>query len=166
MNANIARVNYLRWLSEADPALYRRAIAAGRSYEAVGLGELGWINLVIQAVGLAAGAMQQKKAIDKQSSLAKSQLKADIAARDADREAQLKVQLLEVNTARAKAGLPPVDITGKVIPGSALPVPAALSSIVPQTLQAATWIPGVPNYATALGGAVLLLFGLKAAKVF
>lgn len=166
MNANTARVNYLRWLSQADPALYRRAIAAGRSYEAVGLGELGWINLVLQAVGIAAGAVTQKKAIDKQASLAKSQLKADVAARAADREAQLKVQLLEVNTERARAGLPPVDITGKVIPGSALPVPAALASIVPKTLQAATWIPGVPNYVTAIGGAVALFLGLKAAKVF
>jgi hypothetical protein len=164
MNADLAQVNYLRWLSDEHPALYNRAIRgaqlrvsrAGLAGDEEGL---GWINLVIQAVGIAAGAAVQKKQIDKSVALQKKAMAADDAQRAADRDAMVKLQLLEVNTKRAAAGLPPVDITGKVIPGAALPTPSALAPIIPiaQGGGQSTLLPGVPNYVTyGVGGLAAL----------
>lgn len=160
MNSDANQIAYLRWLYVAHPDIYLRAIGTAKS--TAGLRGLGWINLVIQAVGIAAGAAAQKKAIDKQSSLAKKQLAADAAALAADREQQAKLALLEVNTKRAQAGLPPVDINGVVIPGSALPTPPTLAPLVAsvgQPTAAYTLIPGVPNY-VVYGGGALVLVGL------
>lgn len=160
MNRDANQVAYLRWLSEAHPDLYRRAIAGANAYRDVGLGQLGWLNFVIQAIGIAAEGLQQKKAIDNQSKLANKQLAADAAALNADRENQLKIALLNTNTERAKAGLAPVDINGVVIPGSALPTPAGLKPLVNATgAVREDFIPGVPNY-VLYGTGIALLLGL------
>lgn len=156
MNRDANQLAYLRWLSEAHPDIYRQAISGARARVGVGLKGLGWINLVVQAVGIAAGAAAQKKAIDKQASLAKKSLAQDAAQMNADREAQVKLALLTTNTERAKSGLPPVDINGVVIPGSALPTPSALQPLVAATgAPSVSLIPGIPNYVTYGGGAVL-----------
>lgn len=164
MNTEANRIAYLRWLYVAHPDIYYRAIGTAKSTN--GLRGLGWINLVVQAVGIAAGAAAQKKAIDKQASLAKKQLAADAAQLNADREAQVKLALLQTNTERAKSGLPPVDINGVVIPGSALPTPPTLAPLVAATGQplAPTILPGVPDWLTYGGGALLglgLLFAVS-----
>jgi len=166
MTKDAAQVNYLRWLSEAHPDVFRVAISRARSNAAVGLGRLGWINFVIQAVAMAGSAVMQKKQIDKSVSLQKKALAIQDAQATADREQQLKLALLDVNTKRAANGQPPVDITGKVIPGSALPVPSALKTFMPATLTASTWITGVPNYVTAGGGLLGTVVLLKALRVF
>lgn len=156
MNAEENQVTYLKWLAVAHPDIYRDVMQQLTLAEPLGdLGELGWINLVIQAVGIAAGAAMQKKQIDKQAGLAKKQLATEAAQMAADRDQAAKLALLEVNTKRAQAGLPPVDITGKVIGAATLPTPSAL---VPYAggPTASTLIPGVPNYVT-YGGAALAL---------
>lgn len=165
MNQDVAQINYLRWLSEAHPDVYRVAISRANANKAVGLGRLGWINFVIQAVAMAGSALLQKKQIDKSVSLQKKALALTDAQATADRDQQLKLALLDVNTKRAAAGLQPVDITGKVIPGSALPMPSALAPYIPKTLQASTWVSGVPNYVTAGGGLVGSFLLLKALRV-
>lgn len=158
MNRDANQVAYLRWLSDAHPDLYRRAMAGANARKAAGLGQLGWLNFVIQAIGIAAEGIQQKKAIDTQAKIASKQLAADAAALNADREQQLKLALLDTNTRRAQSGLPPVDINGVVIPGSALPTPAALKPLVASTgAPSDSFIPGVPNYLLYGAGGLLAL---------
>lgn len=130
MNADRARLDFLRWLSAFDPALYRRAMAQPRS----GLSGLGWINLVIQAVAAVGSAVMAKKQGDKAAKLQAKAIAADQAAQEAARKDALKVALLDINTTRARAGLPPVDADGKVIGQAQLPpAPANLAPLYAQT---------------------------------
>lgn len=166
-------VTYLRWLAKEHPDIYRVAIqhATEAQTTARELGYIdeyddgegfGWLNFVIQAAAMAVSAVGQKKAIDKQVSLQKKALALSDAQAAADREQQLKLKLLDVNTERAKAGLPIVGLDGKPIVPSTLPVPAALK---PYTSAAPTWIPGVPNVVTG-GAALLVILLAKRAGVF
>lgn len=157
MTADQAQVTYLKWLNIAHPEIFSKVMARLSVGGIDQLGELGWINFVIQAVAMAGSAVMQKKQIDKQVALAKQQIAASDRQATADREAQTKLALLEVNTKRAQAGLPPVDITGKVIGAATLPTPNALAPYVGGPTD--TLIPGVPNYVT-YGGAGLALVGL------
>lgn len=143
MNATENRILYLRWLRAAQPSAYAQAMRALR-----GDGRLGadWSS-IIGAVTSAAGAVMQKKQQDKQFALQKKQMEIDA-------EAQKAATLLTVNTQRAQAGLPPVDINGNVIPGSQLP---AATSVLQQAGAAV----GVPanSGAFASGNAIYYILG-------
>jgi hypothetical protein len=162
MNADQNRVTYLKWLAVAHPDVYRKAMAGANNLDEE-LGELGWINLVIQGVAIAAGAVAQKKQIDKTVALQKKALLQQDAQASKDRDAAAQLHLLDVNTERAKAGLPPVDITGKVIAGASLPTPRALAPY--DANPPPSLIPGVHNYVTYGAGALALVLLLKSFKV-
>lgn len=163
-------VTYLRWLAKEHPDIYKYAISGAQAAQTTAreLGYLdeyddaeglGWINFVVQAAAMAVSAVGQKKAIDKQVSLQKKALALSDAQAAADRAQALKLKLLDVNTERAKQGLPILDEKGNPIVPSSLPVPAALK---PYTTASPTWIPGVPNVVT--GGAAALLAVLLAKR--
>lgn len=156
------QVAFLRWLARDHPELYGKALRVARNASA-GLGRMGWIQAVVQAVAAVGSAVVQKKQIDKQVSLQKKALELSDAQAAAEREQAAKLALLEVNTKRAQAGLPPVDMTGAVIPSAALPNPSALAPFTPQ--GSTQFIPGVPNYVTGIGGALVVLVLLRATKV-
>ena len=153
MNADAAQLSYLRWLSEAAPLLFQRAVA--KVNEKGGLSDLGWIQAVVQLVTTAASVVMAKKQQDKQIDLQKK------AQKLADAET-LRVQnelantLVQVNTARAQKGLPPVDQNGNVIPGSALPMPNALQNFF--TPGGSPILGGInPMFLVAGAGGLLLL---------
>lgn len=135
MNPDRARLDYLRWLSRYAPALYAHAMSQNQR---TGLSGLGWINLVIQAVAAVGSAVMAKKQGDKAAKLQAKAIAADQAAQEAARKDALKVALLDINTKRAQAGLPPVDADGKVIPSAQLP--PAPSNLAPLYAQ----VPGAP----------------------
>lgn len=168
-------VTYLRWLAREHPSIYKAAIVGAQdtqdtarelgyidAYDDDAQG-LGWLNFVIQAAAMAVSAVGQKKAIDKQVSLQKKALAFSDAQAQADRDQQLKLKLLDVNTERAKAGLPIIGLDGKPVVPSSLPLPAALK---PYTTAVPTWIPGVPNLVTGGGAALLAVLLAKRAGVF
>lgn len=159
------QVTYLRWLSREHPALYARSMLAARR-DLRGLGRLGWINFVIQAVATVGSAVVAKKQVDKQVAVQKKALALSDAQAAADREQAAKFALLDTNTKRAQAGLPPVDITGNVIAPQTLPNAQALLPFTAQQNLAPTWIRGVPNYVTGIGAVVLGLGLLKLARVW
>lgn len=160
------RVAFLRWLSTAHPDLYRASIAKARARGGIGLGRMGWINFVVQAVATVGSAVLQKKQVDKQVALQKKGLALSDAQAQADREQQAALALLEVNAKRAAVGQPPVDITGKVLAQASLPTPSALTPYVGQSASGGQWITGVPNYVTGIGAAVLAVGVAKLARVF
>jgi hypothetical protein len=150
MNGETAQLNFLRWLSTADPAIFAEVTRQARS--ARGLGSLGWINFVVQAVAMVGSAVMAKKQQSKQTALAKKSIAADQAAQEAARRDAMKIALLDINTKRAQAGLSPVDESGRVIgPAQLPPVPASLAPYYP---------PGTPvannNLYWILGGVGLL----------
>lgn len=151
MNADVARLDYLRWLSRFDPKLYREVTRP----QAVKLGNLGWINFVVQAVVAAGGAVMAKKQADKQAKLQKKAIAADQAAQEAARKDAMKVALLDINTKRAQAGLPPVDENGKVIGQAELP--PAPSNLAPYYSQSGVAVPvaGSNNLPLYLGAGVV-----------
>lgn len=151
MNADVARLDYLRWLSKYSPAIYREVTKP----QAVKLGNLGWINFVVQAVLAAGSLVMQNKQADKANKLAKKQIANEAAANEAARKDALKVALLDTNTKRAQAGLPPVDENGNVIPQSALP--AAPANLAPYYSQSGASVPvaGSSNVALYAGLGVL-----------
>ncbi len=154
MNADVAKLEYLRWLSRFDPALYRHGMKPRGSR---GLGALGWINLVIQAVAAIGSAVVQKKQGDKAAKLQSQAIKADQAAQEAARKDAMKIALLDINTKRAQSGLPPVDESGKVIPSSQLPpAPAALA---PLYAQAGAQVPTAHGVSPVMIGGALLGVG-------
>lgn len=171
MNEN--QVTYLRWLAHRHPELYRQAAKSARAAVAAGetLGhysdddeQLGWINFVIQAVTTAASAVLQKKQVDKQVDLQKKALALSDVQANKDRQQAAQLQLLDVNTKRAQAKLPPVDINGIPIAATSLPVPAGLSPYVAAADR--TVIPGVSNTITySVGGVLLAAIGAKALKL-
>lgn len=160
------QVAYLKWLNANHPAFYRRAVGnvptdvRGRD----GLGSLGWINFLVQAIATVGSAVIAKKQVDKQVALQKKALALSDAQASADRTQAAQFELLEVNTKRAQAGQPPVDLSGRVVNTAALPTPAALRQYA-STRAAATLIPGIPDVATYLGGALLGFGLLKVLKV-
>ncbi len=146
MNADVARLEYLRWLSKFSPKIYREVTRP----QAVKLGNLGWINFVVQAVLAAGSLVMQNKQAAKANKLAQTQIKNEAAANEAARKDALKVALLDTNTKRAQAGLPPVDENGKVIPSTQLPnVPANLAPYYPQVGAAIP--PSVSGYLPYVG---------------
>lgn len=155
MNGDVARLDYLRWLSKFAPEIYRKVTKP----QVVGrLGNLGWINFVVQAVLAAGSLVMQNKQADKAFALQKKQIAQDAAAQEAARADALKVALLDTNTKRAAAGLPPVDINGKVIPQAQLPAaPANLASYYQQTTGV---VPSGPNYLPLYIGAGVVGLGL------
>lgn len=155
-----AQIGYLKWLASRHPALYRRAV--NNVPTDITLGSLGWINFVVQAIATVGSAVVAKKQVDKQVSLQKKALALSDAQAAQDRDQAAKLALLEVNTKRAQAGLPPVDLSGNVINTAVLPTPSALA---PYTSTSGTIIPGVPNLVTYLGGALVGFGLLRAAKV-
>lgn len=154
MNADRARLDYLRWLSRFAPKLYADAMRQERS----GLSGLGWINLVIQAVAAVGSAVMAKKQGDKAAKLQAKAIAADQAGQEAARRDALKVALLDINTKRAQSGLPPVDADGKVIGQAQLPpAPANLAPLYAQagaTVPVASESSNLPIY-LALGAAAL-----------
>lgn len=151
MNADVARLDYLRWLSKFSPSIYREVTKP----QAVKLGTLGWINFVVQAVLAAGSLVMQNKQADKANKLAKQQIKNEAAANEAARKDALKVALLDTNTKRAQAGLPPVDENGRVIPQSQLP--AAPANLAPYYQQSGAAVPvaGSNNIPLYVGVGVL-----------
>ena len=165
MSATRNQVSYLKWLAYKYPAIYRRAVANIPTDVRLngGLGSMGWINFVVQAIATVGSAVLGKKQVDKQVAVQKKALQLQDAQAALDRAQALQVELLEVNTKRAQAGLPPVDAAGKVINTAKLPTPTALAPYTQTT--AATLIPGVPDVVTYVGGALLGLGALRVAKV-
>ncbi len=165
MNADANQLAYLKWLAIAHPDIYRKVVARAKAISRnAGLGELGWINFVVQAIATVGSTLLQKKQIDKQVALQKKALALSDAQAAADREQAVKFKLLEVNTTRAQNGLPPVDILGKVIPSGSLPTPSALAPYA-KAGSSATLLPGVPNVVTYTGGGLLGLLLLRQLKV-
>lgn len=161
MTPTHAQIAYLKWLNARHPALYRKAVkSAPRD---ITLGSLGWINFVVQAIATVGSAVLGKKQVDKQVALQKKALALSDAQASADRTQAAELALLEVNTKRAQAGLPPVDLTGKVVNTAVLPTPSALAPYT--ATRAATIIPGVPNWLTYIGGGALAFGLLKAARI-
>lgn len=167
MTAEQNRLVYLKWLAKEHPDMYRSVIANARRVEAKSvLGRLGWINFVIQAVAMAGSALMQKKQIDKQVGAQKKALLSAEQQAAADRVVQEKLALLDANTKRAQAGLPIVDINGNTIGPQTLPTPKSLAPYVKAAGgRPATLIPGVPNAATAVVGALGLFLLLRAFKI-
>lgn len=161
MTPTTAQIAYLKWLNARHPALYRKAVASAP--RDITLGRLGWINFVVQAIATVGSAVLGKKQVDKQVALQKKALALSDAQAAADRTQAAELALLEVNTKRAQAGLPPVDLTGKVVNTGALPTPSALAPYT--TTTATTLIPGVPNWLTYIGGGALAFGLLKAARI-
>lgn len=154
MNADVARLDYLRWLSKFSPAIYREVTRP----QAVKLGNLGWINFVVQAVLAAGSLVMQNKQADKANKLAKQQIKNEAAANEAARKDALKVALLDTNTKRAQAGLPPVDENGHVIPQSALP--AAPANLAPYYSQSGAVVPVAGSNVALYAGLGVIGLGL------
>lgn len=144
MTSDRAQIDYLRWLSGHAPELFRRLSHRFRT----GLGELGWIQAVVQAVAAVGSAVIAKKQQDK---AVKLQKKAELAAAaEAARvQKELADTLVQVNTQRAQRGLPPVDQNGNVIASANLPNPSILTSVQSS-------VGGVPTIYLILGGAALL----------
>jgi len=166
MNAQQNQIAYLKWLAKEHPDVYRQSIANARRVEQKSvLGSLGWINFVIQAVAMAGSAVMQKKQIDKQVSAQKKALLSAEQQAAADRDVAAKLALLDANTKRAQAGLPPVDINGKVIVATNLPTPPGLAPYASAAGAPSSLIPGVPNAVTAVGGAVALFLLLRAFRI-
>lgn len=156
MNPDVARLDFLRWLSRFDPKLYAKATAQPKS----GLSGLGWINFVVQAVAMVGGAVMQKKQAKKQEALQKKALAAEVASQEAARKDAMKVALLDINTKRAQSGLPPVDENGKVI--GAAQLPPAPANLAPYYQQAGAPVPvaGANNLPLYLGIGALGVLGL------
>jgi hypothetical protein len=104
LNATPAQVAYLRWLQVAAPDVYRRAYS-----QAGGLRGLGFIDMIVGAVGAVASLVGGSKA--KKEAQKQKYVDAGVA----------KLQLLQTNTARVQQGLPPVNAQGVVIPSAKLP---------------------------------------------
>jgi len=156
MNPDLARLDFLRWLSRYDPKTYRLAI---RPQGATGLGALGWINFVIQAVAAVGSAVVAKKQGDKQAKLQKQAIAADQLAQESARKDSLKIALLDINTKRAQAGLPPVDENGKVIGQAQLP--AAPAALAPLYAQAGAVVPVAGSAGSfSLSNPVVIVGGL------
>lgn len=160
------RIIYLKWLAKAHPDVYRQTIAATHRVEQKSvLGRLGWINFVIQAVAMAGSAVMQKKQIDKQANAQKKALLSAEQQAAADREVAAKLALLDANTKRAQAGLPIVDINGKVIGPNALPTPPSLAPYAKAAGAGGSLIPGVPNAVAYVGGGLALFLLLRSFKI-
>jgi hypothetical protein len=154
--------------TSAANAAYNELNGDDGFYNTPGVGQLGWINFLVQAIATVGSAVMQKKQIDKQVDLQKKALKVSDAQATADRTQAAKFKLLEVNTARAQAGLPPVDLAGNLVNTDALRMPITLAPYtvngVPVTSRA-TFIPGVPNTVAYVGGGLLGLALLRTLKV-
>lgn len=150
MNVNSSKVLFLRWLSRAEPALYRRVMNDSRA-KGLGtlgtLGSLGWVETVINAVAQVGSAILAKKQTDKQVSLQKKQLQDA----QAERDAALKAQLLQVNYQRAQSGLPPVDMNGNPIPSQSLPVPTELTGAQVSKAVATDYLPWLIGAGSLVG---------------
>lgn len=157
MKANAAQVNFLRWVAAVDPKLYHEKVSTLRPPE--GLGELGWINFVVQAavaVGSAVAAKRKKKKAEKAAKKAAAlQAKEDAAAAA---EAQ-RLQLIQINAQRAQAGMMPVNSGGQLINTAILPMPPELRTYGTSIRASA---PAV-NYTPFLiaGGALALVIVLR-----
>ena len=150
MTRDQAQAQYIAWLAREQPLVYERVVAVAKKSlidrKLSGLGALsGWLDTLVTAAVAVGGTLIAKKQADQAASIQKKQQAAD-----------LQLALLNVNTQRAQAGLPPVDINGNVIPSKSLPAPASLKSSQlpdsPASASAANYLPWVLGAgAAALG---------------
>lgn len=149
-----AQVTYLRWLAKEHPETFRKvAVPSLRS----NLSGLGWIAAVANAVLQVGSAVVQKKQNDKAFKLQKQTLAVQDAQVAAERAQSFKLALLDVNTKRAQAGLPPVDGNGNPIASDTLPMPSQLAPFAKVGAQVSKWGPWILG-----GGAALaLIFFLR-----
>lgn len=123
MNTDRAQLDYLRWLSGHAPALFERLKPRFKS----SLGDLGWIQAIVQVVAAVGSAVMAKNQQKKQEK-AQKKAQAEMNAESARVAKELADTLVQVNTQRAQRGLPPVDAQGNVIASAALPMPGALAN--------------------------------------
>lgn len=152
MSKEEARSLYIAWLARENPRVYERVVAvaqkASLNRKLAGLGALsGWLDTLVNAAVTVGGTLVAKKQADKAADLQKKQQAAD-----------LQLALLGVNTQRAQAGLPPVDINGKIIPSATLPAPAALNSPGAVVAQAAEKMSSALPWIFGGVGALLALY--------
>jgi len=157
MNAkDRAQFNFLRWLSMHDPVLYARVIE--KNFKGSTLGALGWFVALANALIQVGGAVVQKKQQDKAFDLQKKTLAVQDAQLAADRAAQLKLALLDINQKRAANGLGPVDLNGNAIPSQSLPMPAALAPYAQGVgVDSASVTPWLIGGAVVLAGVFLVM---------
>lgn len=142
-----AQVTYLRWLAKEHPETFHKIAAPSLRSN---LNGLGWIAALANAVLQVGSAVLQKKQNDKAFKLQKQTLAVQDAQVAADRAQSFKLALLDVNTKRAQAGLPPVDAQGNPIASQTLPMPSALAPFANVGATVSKWGPWI------LGGGVLL----------
>jgi hypothetical protein len=165
MNKEQARIDFLRWLSRADPQIF--ALSVGRAEDKAAMGDYdenlsGWVDTLVSSVAAVGGALLAKKQSDANIKAQKAQLAAESAAAEAARADQLRLALIQTNTERALRGLPPVDINGNVIPGAQLPqIPQTQLAANSSGGQAVQYLPApgifeqVPVWAWIAGAGVL-----------
>jgi len=142
-----AQVTYLRWLAKEHPEVFRKFAAPSLKSN---LNGLGWIAALANAVLQVGSAVLQKKQTDKAFKIQKATIAVEQQQADAERAQQFKLALLDVNTKRAQAGLPPVDANGNPIASATLPTPSALAPFASVGKTVSSWGPWV------LGGGVVL----------
>lgn len=147
MNVRQNRELFFRWLAANHPKLY--APVAAEVSAAPAMGELGWVDSLINALAQVGGAVMAKKVADKNAKTASK----EAAAARAD---SLKSELLNINFQRAQAGLPPVDEYGRVLTSAQVPG-------LPTTAQAYQAAQG-PNWLVIGGAAGLALLALVLLK--
>lgn len=145
--ADRARITYLRWLAKEHPTTFANIAAPALKSNLSGL---GWIAAVVNAVAQVGSAVVQKKQNDKAFSLQKKTLAAQDAQVAAERAQSFKLALLDVNTKRAQAGLPPVDSQGNPISPTTLPTPSVLAPFASAGTAVSKWGPWI------LGGGVVV----------
>lgn len=111
ISRDAAQVLYLKWLKVHHPDVWQGAVNANPGTRE----GLGWVVALVNAVVAAGSLVMAKKQAAKQLSLQKKAMAADAAAQEAARQDALKLALLDVNTKRAQAGLPPVDENNRVL---------------------------------------------------
>lgn len=142
-----AQVTYLRWLAKEHPDTFARVAAPSLRSN---LNGLGWIAALANAVLQVGSAVVQKKQSDKAFKLQRETIKVQDAQAAAERAQSFKLALLDVNTKRAQAGLPPVDAQGNPIASDTLPMPSQLKPFASIGQSVSKWGPWM------LGGGLAL----------
>jgi hypothetical protein len=148
-----AKKLFLAWLAREQPLVFARTVAVAKKTSLdrrlSGLGDLsGWLDTLVGAAVTVGGTLIAKKQADQAASLQKKQQASD-----------LQLALLGVNTQRAQAGFPPVDINGNVIPSAALPMPAALNRSELLSASTADYLPWVIGAGAVSLGVFLVIRG-------
>lgn len=123
-----AQEKYFRWLSVYDPTIHRETVRRLKGQRT--LGNLGWVQLVVAAVGAAAGAVQKRK---EEKALKAAAKKEEAAQKLAEAKANLeRVRLITSNAERASRGLSPLNADGTLaaIPANYLPALAVGAGVL------------------------------------